>query len=75
MKTNISIELTDKERNILAIKYYGKKSKKLISRKELNRVVQKFIEQVLIQSNIPDEMNLEQFIKAIAKMKWYISKE
>ena len=75
MKTNISIELTDKERNILAIKYYGKKSKKLISRKELNRVVQKFIEQVLIQSNIPDEMNLEQFTKAIAKMKWYISKE
>ena len=75
MKTNISIELTDKERNILAIKYYGKKSKKLISRKELNRVVQKFIEQVLIQSNIPDEMNLEQFMKAIAKMKWYISKE
>ena len=54
---------------------YGKKSKKLISRKELKRVIQKFIEQVLIQSNIPDEMNLEQFIKAIAKMKWYISKE
>ncbi|SVE50624.1 uncharacterized protein METZ01_LOCUS503478 [marine metagenome] len=67
--------MDDKQRNILAIKYYGKKSKKLISRKELNRVVQKFIEQVLIQSNIPDEMNLEQFIKAIAKMKWYISKE
>ena len=75
MKTNIAIELTDKERNILAIKYYGKKSKKLISRKELKRVIQKFIEQVLIQSNIPDEMNLEQFIKAISKMKWYISKE
>ena len=75
MKTNISIELDDKQRNILAIKYYGKKSKKLISRKELNRVVQKFIEQILIQSNIPDEMNLEHFTKAIAKMKWYISKE
>ena len=75
MKTNISIELTDKERNILAIKYYGKESKKLISRKELNRIVQKFIEQVLIQSNIPDTMNLKQFTKAIAKMKWHISKE
>ena len=75
MKTNISIELEYKQRNILAIKYYGKESKKLISRKELKRVIQKFIEQVLIQSNIPDEMNLEQFIKAIAKMKWYISKE
>ena len=75
MKTNISIELDNKQRNILAIKYYGKESKKLISRQELKRVIQKFIEQVLIQSNIPDEMNLEQFIKAIAKMKWYISKE
>ena len=75
MKTNISIELTDKERNILAIKYYGKESKKLISRKELNRIVQKFIEQVLIQSDVPDEISLEQLMKAIAKMKWYISKE
>ena len=75
MKTNISIELDDKQRNILAIKYYGKKSKKLISRKELNRVVQKFIEQVLIQSDVPDEISLEQLMKAIAKMKWYISKE
>ena len=75
MKTNISIELTDKERNILAIKYYGKESKKLISRKELKRVIQKFIEQVLIQSDVPDEIGLEQLMKAIAKMKWYISKE
>ena len=75
MKTNISIDLTDKERNILAIKYYGKESKKLISRKELNRIVQKFIEQVLIQSDVPDEIGLEQLMKAIAKMKWYISKE
>ena len=75
MKTNISIELDNKQRNILAIKYYGKESKKLISRKELNRIVQKFIEQVLIQSNIPDTMNLKQFTKAIAKMKWHISKE
>ena len=75
MKTNISIELTDKERNIFAIKYYGKESKKLISRKELKRVIQKFIEQVLIQSDVPDEIGLEQLMKAIAKMKWYISKE
>ena len=75
MKTNISIELDDKQRNILAIKYYGKKSKKLISRKELNRIVHKFIEQVLIQSDVPDEIGLEQLMKAIAKMKWYISKE
>ena len=75
MKTNISIELNDKQRNILAIKYHGKESKKLISRKELNRIVQKFIEQVLIQSDVPDEIGLEQLMKAIAKMKWYISKE
>jgi len=72
MKTNISIELTDEQRLILGQKFHNSKAKKLISRKELGRVVRAFIEQIQIQSNIPDEMGIEQFTKAIAKMRWRI---
>ena len=72
MKTNISIELTDEQRLILGQKFHNTKAKKLITRKELGRVVRAFVEQIQIQSNIPDEMNIEQFTKAIAKMRWRI---
>ena len=72
MKTNISIELTDEQRLILGQKFHNTKSKKLITRKELGRVVRAFVEQIQIQSNIPDEMGIEQFTKAIAKMRWRI---
>jgi|TARA_Y100000310_G_scaffold62002_1_gene57245 hypothetical protein len=72
MKTNISIELTDEQRLILGQKFHNSKAKKLITRKELGRVVRAFIEQIQIQSNIPDEMGIEQFTKAIAKMRWKI---
>jgi hypothetical protein len=72
MKTNISIELTDEQRLILGQKFHNSKAKKLITRKELGRVVHAFIEQLQIQSNIPDEMGIEQFTKAIAKMRWKI---
>ena len=75
MKTNISVTLTDEQRLILGRKYHNSKGKKLITRKELNRLVQKFIEQIEVQSNIPDDMGIEQFIKAIAKMRWKIEKE
>ena len=72
MKTNISIELTDEQRLILGQKFHNTKAKKLITRKELGRVVRAFVEQLQIQSNIPDEMGIEQFTKAIAKMRWRI---
>jgi len=72
MKTNISIELTDEQRLILGQKFHNSKAKKLITRKELGRVVRAFIEQIQIQSNIPDEMGIEQFTKAVAKMRWRI---
>ena len=75
MKTNISVELTDEQRLILGRKYHNTKSKKLITRKELNRLVLKFIEQIEIQSNIPDDMTIEQFTKIIAKMHWKIQTE
>ena len=72
MKTNISIELTDEQRLILGQKFHNTKAKKLITRKELGRVVRAFVKQIQIQSNIPDEMGIEQFTKAIAKMRWRI---
>ena len=75
MKTNISVELTDEQRLILGRKYHNTKSKKLITRKELNRLVLKFIEQIEIQSNTPDDMTIEQFTKIIAKMQWKIQTE
>ena len=74
MKTNISIELTEEQRLGLGQKYHNSTAKKLITRKELNHIVTKFIEQVEVQTNIPDEMGIEQFAKAIAKMKWEVSK-
>ena len=43
MKTNISIELTDEERLNLAQKYNNTKNKKLLTRSELNDLVQNFI--------------------------------
>ena len=45
----------------------------MITRKELNHIVEKFIEQIEVQSNIPDDMGIENFAKAIAKMTWEIS--
>ena len=69
MKTNIAVELNDEQRLNLGQKYHNTDSKKLISRKELNHIVLKFIEQVEVQSNIPDDMGIEDFAKAISKMK------
>ena len=75
MKTNISIELNEEQRLNLGQKYHNSKAKKMITRKELGHVVRKFIEQVEVQSNIPDDMGIEEFAKAIAKMNWEVSSE
>mgnify|MGYP003140347643 CR=1 FL=1 len=47
MKTNISIDLNDEQRSRLHDIVYSKKSGKLISRKELNSLVQLMIQEVL----------------------------
>tara|TARA_R100000900_G_scaffold124857_1_gene99364 strand:- start:154 stop:441 length:288 start_codon:yes stop_codon:yes gene_type:complete len=47
MKTNISIELTDEERLNLAQKYNNTTNKKLLTRSELNDLVQNFIRALL----------------------------
>jgi len=49
MKTNISIELNDEQRDHLSNIFYNKKSSKLISRKELNDLVQIMIADLLDQ--------------------------
>ena len=59
MKSNIPIELTDEQRLILGRKYHNTKAKRLITRKELGRLMRKFIEQVEVQSNTPDEIGIE----------------
>ncbi len=49
MKTNISIELNDEQRDHLSNIFHNKKSSKLISRKELNDLVQIMIADLLDQ--------------------------
>ena len=75
MKTNIPVILTNEQRLILGRKFHNTKSMKLITRKELGRMVRKFIEQIEVQSNVPDTIGVEQFAKVIAKMKWHIETE
>ena len=47
MKTNISIELNDEQRLDLARKYNNTSSKKLLTRAELNKIVQDYISVML----------------------------
>ena len=49
MKSNISIELTDDERDHLSNIYHNKKSSKLLTRKELNDLVKLMINDLLDQ--------------------------
>ena len=49
MKTNVSIELTDDERDHLSNIYHNKKSSKLLTRKELNDLVKLMINDLLDQ--------------------------
>ena len=47
MKTNISIELNDEERLNLAQKYNNTTNKKLLTRNELNDIVQNYVRAVI----------------------------
>ena len=55
MKTNISIELNDEDRNRLNNICFNTSGKKLISRKELTSVVDLFIQE-LLQGEAPREV-------------------
>lgn len=47
MKTNISIDLSDAERNVIANLLKGKETKALVTRSELNEMVQGFVKGIL----------------------------
>ena len=47
MKTNVSIELTDEQRNALAVAIDGKQSKRLATRAELGALCRLFVEAVI----------------------------
>ena len=78
MKTNISLLLTDDQRLNLGQKYYNTKGNKLITRKDLNKIVEDYIESVLNarpmeESSTKDPLlkkrwsSLEQLIKHFEK--------
>lgn len=50
MKTNVSIELTDTQRNILAALLDGKETKRLATRADINTVCTKLIEDLLTEA-------------------------
>lgn len=54
MKTNISIELSDAERNVIANLLKGKETKSMVSRSELNDMVQGFVKGVLNSGKVDD---------------------
>mgnify|MGYP003149563779 CR=1 FL=1 len=55
MKTNIPIEINDEQRLYIGQKYHKTKSKKLITRKELNTIVQYFIRELLARTTSTKE--------------------
>ena len=66
MKTNISLLLTDDQRLNLGQKYYNTKGKKLITRKDLNKIVEDYIESVL-NARPMEEISIKD---PLLKKKW-----
>ena len=78
MKTNISIELTDKERMNLGQKFY--KKKRMITRADLNQIVKKVM-QVVIEASPPspqerlDDPLLTKEWTSLSQLKDYLLKQ
>lgn len=70
MKTNISIELTDEERLNLGRKYNNTNNKKLLTRSELNDIVQNYVRALLDFDGTVKE-SLDDFIKTKFKRIYY----
>mgnify|MGYP003149643809 FL=1 len=66
MKTNIPIVLDDKQRLNLGQKYYNTKGKKLISRKDLNKIINDYIKSILSARPL-NELSMND---PILKKKW-----
>ncbi len=78
MKTNISIELTDKERMNLGQKFY--KKKRMITRADLNHIVKKFIGDVLEATPPTPQQRLEDPLlnkdwSSLTQLKQHLLKE
>ena len=71
MKSNISIELTDEQRDHLSNIYHNNKSSKLITRKELSALVDLMIQELLDS----DVGNFTEVTKNIAEegMRYYFN--
>ena len=78
MKTNISIELTDKERMNLGQKFY--KKKRMITRADLNKIVKKFVNDVLEatpptpQQRLDDPLLTKEWT-SLTQLKDYLAKQ
>ena len=72
MKTNISIELDDEQRLNLGQKYHNTKSKKLVSRKDLNDIVKYFIIQLLKSPSTPMK-TIDEFTSTAKGMKYFFN--
>ena len=73
MKTNVSIELNDDQRGHLSNIYHNKKSAKLITRKELNDLVQLMIQE-LLDSDVGDFRDISKNI-AEEGYKYYFNSQ
>ena len=72
MKTNISIEIDDDQRLNLGQKYHNTKSKKLVSRKDLNDIVKYFIIQLLKSPSTPMK-TIDEFTSTAKGMKYFFN--
>lgn len=70
MKTNISIELTDEERLNLGRKYNNTNNKKLLTRSELNDLVQNYVRALLDFDGTVKQAS-DEFIKYKPKIIYY----
>ena len=65
MKTNISVEITDEERLKLGRRYHNTNNKRLLTRTELNDIVQNFVKSLVYY-----EGSIKQDIGKIVKGEW-----
>jgi len=65
MKTNISVEITDEERLKLGRRYHNTNNKRLLTRLELNDIVQNFV-----KSLIDYDGSIKQDTDKIVKGQW-----
>ena len=65
MKTNISVEITDEERLKLGRRYHNTNNKRLLTRTELNDIVQNFV-----KSLVDYDGSIKQDTGKIVKGEW-----